>query len=224
MIIQDKRDVLERKGAWIFAETIQQAAVDKSRVMVAVPGGRSVVALLKHLQHEYVDWEKVHIFMVDERIVPPDHPDSNYRLVSSCLEEVAGAARLYPLPYSAEDASYGVQHYQERLAALGGRYDVVLLASGEDGHVAGLFPQHETVRSEESFFVITETAPKPPPLRMTSSRKLIAASQTAILLFLGNEKHHAFSRYRDEKVSLDQCPVKIVNSVPNRYILTDYGY
>lgn len=224
MIIQDKRDVLERKGAWILAEAIQQAAEEKSRVTVAVPGGRSVVKLLENLQYETVDWEKVHLFMVDERIVPPDHEDSNFRQVASCLEDVARSACLYPLPYGSEGATAGVARYRERLSALGGRYDVVLLASGEDGHVAGLFPEHETVRSEDPFFVVTESSPKPPPFRMSSSRKLIGSSRTAVLLFFGSEKHQAFAAYRDENVSVYQCPAKIVNSVPDRYVLTDFGY
>ena len=224
MIIQDKRDVLERKGAWILAEAIQQAAEGRSGVTVAVPGGRSVVNLLKKLQYESVDWEKVHFFMVDERIVPQDHQDSNFRLVSSCLKDIAGSACLYPLPYSSEGPAHGVDQYRERLLALGGRYDVVLLASGEDGHVAGLFPEHETVKSEEPFFVLTRSAPKPPSVRMSSSRKLIGSSRTAILLFLGKEKHRAFAGYRDKNLSLYQCPAKIINGVPERYVLTDYGY
>ena len=221
MILKDRREILEKKGAWILAEAIQQAAVSKPHVLVAVPGGRSVCGILKNLDREAVDWEKVHFFMVDERFVPEDHEESNFLLVTSCLERAAVKSYVHPVPYRESDAGWGAAQYEKQLEKYGGRFDITLLASGEDGHIAGLFPEHETVRAKAEYFVCTDHAPKPPPERISSSRKLIERSGMALLLFFGKEKADALSAYLDRERTVESCPAKIVDSIPDRFVLTD---
>jgi 6-phosphogluconolactonase len=99
----------------------------------------------------------------------------------------------------------------------------VLLSAGDDGHVASLFPWHETIRSEEEFFLMTETAPKPPPGRMSASARLIGASAVAVLLFFGHEKRAAFRDYLNAERPVERCPARLINTIREHFVLTDCG-
>jgi len=221
MIITGIRTDLEEKGAELLAAAVRDLLKKQPFVAVAVPGGRSVGNVLRRLTVKPVDWRKVQFFMVDERLVPPDHTESNYRLVADCLKPIAGQCTVNPFLYTPSNPTEGVKRYISLLKRYGGIFDITLLASGEDGHVAGLFPDHETIRSKESFFVLTQSAPKKPPARMTSSKRLITRSQVAMLLFFGKEKQTAYLTYRSRSATLEQCPAKIVDTIAQRFILTD---
>jgi 6-phosphogluconolactonase len=221
MIIKDSREVLEKKSAWILAESIQDIIDEQNHVVFAVPGGRTVGAILRKLAFEPVDWEKVHFFMVDERLVSLDHAESNFKLVSSCLESFVNRANLHPFIHNPCDNATALQSYNQLLRSYGGKFDIVLLSSGEDGHIASLFANHETFASKEELFLLTESAPKPPPSRMTASKRLITSSRVALLLFLGTEKQDAFTAYIDDQVPVNRCPAKIVQTIQQHYILAE---
>ncbi len=223
MIIRGERGELEKKAASILAERLREISNEQGRVVFAVPGGRSVENVLRQLEQEPVDWQKVHFFMVDERLVPADHPDSNFRLIASSVDSFVHVDNLHPFPQTCTDSNAALTSYNRLLQSYGGHFDLVLLSSGEDGHIASLFPEHETVFSEAPLFLLTATAPKPPPARMSASMNLIRSSQAALLLFFGEEKQHAFDMYRDKRVGLHQCPAKIVGMIPHHHVLTDLG-
>lgn len=223
MIIKGERAVLEKKAARILAESIQQTLDERNQVFCAVPGGRSVANVLRQLEQESIDWSKVHFFMVDERLVPLDHPESNFRFVASCIESFADKNNLHPFPQNLSDSNAALNSYNRLLQDYGGHFDLVLLSSGEDGHIASIFPDHETVSSDDPLYILTGNAPKPPPGRVTASIKLIRSSQIALLLFFGTEKQHAFTMYLDEQVPLHRCPAKVVTMIPKHYVFTDVG-
>jgi 6-phosphogluconolactonase len=223
MIIRGSRRECERKAAWVVAEGLRQVLERQDRAVLGVVGGGSVGTVLGHLADEPVDWSRVHLFMVDERLVPLEHPDSNFQLVISFIEHFFDSANLHPYIHDPANGPAAVQRYGQLLVDHGGRFDVVLLSAGSDGHVASLFPGHETILSLDEFFILTDSAPKPPPGRMTSSRTLIGRSETAVLLFLGPEKRPAFLDYLNEQRDVEQCPAKLVKSVSERFVLTDCG-
>ncbi len=74
MILRGTTEQLEAKAAWILVETIQGLLETTSQVTVAVPGGRSVSGIFKKLAEHDIDWPRVHLFMVDERLVPLRSP------------------------------------------------------------------------------------------------------------------------------------------------------
>jgi len=220
-IITGRRADLERKAASIMAELMRDSIVRHDRAVCAVPGGRSVENVLRRLEHELVDWHKVHFFMVDERLVPAGHPDSNFRLLASCVWSFVDTGNLHPFPQPEAGSDAALASYNRLLGNYGGHFDLVLLSSGEDGHIASLFPEHETVFSDAPLFIQTSRAPKPPPARVSASKHLICSSRAALLLFFGAGKRKALDSYLDEQVGLQQCPAKIVGLIPRHYVLTD---
>jgi 6-phosphogluconolactonase len=180
-----------------------------------------VGAVLEQLGHEQVDWQRVHLFMADERLVQPDHPDSNYRLVNSHVSSYMIPGNLHPFICRPGEEQAALVKYRQKLEKVGGQLDVVLLSSGEDGHIASLFPEHETIDSRDDFFFTTLSAPKPPPGRMSASAKLLSKASTAVLLFFGADKQQALDNFMDNSVPLRKCPAKIVNAIDKHFILTD---
>lgn len=221
MILRGTRAQLDARAAWILAETIQAFLETKSKVIVAVPGGRSVFGIFQKLAEHDVDWHRVHLFMVDERLVPIDHPESNFRLVVESLGETVPATSLHPFVYDAAAGDYGVGEYDRQLLELGGSFDVVLVSSGEDGHIAAIFPNHQAKGFGGKRFVLLEDSPKPPLRRMSATPELIAASQVGILLFFGAGKGLALKNYFNPQLSVRECPAKIISTLPQHYLLTD---
>lgn len=221
LIIREPREALEKKAAGILAESIRQTISEKNQAVVAVPGGRSVGAILEKLENEAIDWNRVHVFMVDERLVEAGHPESNFTLVASCLASFVPNSSLHPFPLGTADHETACDAYSRELKSHGGRFDAVLLSAGEDGHIASLFPEHHTIHSDAPMFLTTDSAPKPPPARMSASRRLIGSSRCGILLFFGEVKEHALGLFLDDSVAIPRCPAKVIDTLPDAYVLTD---
>lgn len=236
-------DALDARAAVWIAERIAAVTRDRPAVL-AVCGGRSVAGIFRRLaQRDDIAWARVHVFLVDERQVPLEHQDSNWRLVQAgLLEALIADARLpatnvHPFLFEvlegggqgqtpqSVDGDAGVAQALEKctqaLAALGGRFDVVLLSAGEDAHVAGLFPEHPSIRDPAPYFVAFGDAPKPPPRRVSASRALLLRSGAAILLFIGAGKRNALARFLDDRLDIESCPALLVRSLPESLVLTD---
>jgi len=147
-----------------------------------------------------VAWGSVEVFWGDERAVPPDHPDSNFRMAR---EELLSRVPLAPgsvhriegeLP--AEEAASG---YETALrGALGEElaFDLVLLGLGADGHTASLFPGDDAGegRTAPGRAVVAATAPEPPRRRITLTYDALAAAREVLFLVAGEGKAEAAAR------------------------------
>lgn len=221
MILRGTRAQLDARAALILVESLKTLLETRSTVVVAVPGGRSVLGIFQKLAKHDVDWLRVHLFMVDERLVPIEHPDSNFHLVHGSLGKRLPATSLHPFVYDDADEDSGLGEYERQLVQLGGRFDVVLASSGEDGHIASIFPGHQSTGTDKKRFFLLEDAPKPPPRRMSATPALIAASQVGLLLFFGAGKKKALQNFLNPQVSVSECPAKLISTLPQHYILTD---
>lgn len=125
-----------------------QAIQTRGRFSVALAGGSTPEALYRLLAAEpfvsRLDWRAVHVFWGDERSVPPDHSDSNYRMArESLLAHVPVAPENIHRIQGEIDAAQAALAYEDALRAhFAGppRFDLILLGMGEDGHTASLFP------------------------------------------------------------------------------------
>jgi 6-phosphogluconolactonase len=193
----------------------------KGKVVMALPGGRSIAHFLQIFKEEDLEWNNIHFFMADERLVKITDPDSNFRLLSDVFfAELIKAGKLSVHNLHPFRMERGIKEYEVDLKAYGGKFDVVILGVGEDGHVAGLFPQLSVLKEEE-YFMEFHNSPKPPKDRMSSSRKLIEKADIGVLLFIGEGKKDAYKSFMDDKVSWKDCPAKILKKKAIAY--TDFG-
>jgi 6-phosphogluconolactonase len=141
-----------------------------------------------------IDWWLVDVYWGDERCVPPDHPDSNERLGrQALLERIGGAHSVHPM--RCDD---GPDPYQLRVGELG-RFDVVHLGLGADGHTASLFPGSPALKADPGRLVVMNEDPtgRHPHRRMTLTLSGIARARLAVFTVSGEEKREALQRIAD---------------------------
>ena len=140
-----------------------------------------------------IDWWKVDVYWADERCVPHDHEDSNYRLAREALLDRVGAANATHLMRCAE----GPDPYQLRLGDLG-RIDLVHLGMGADGHTASLFPGSVALDADPGRLVAMNDDPSGTNAysRMTLTFPGIARARIVLVTVEGEEKASALARIR----------------------------
>ena len=124
---------------------LSAAIATEGKASLVVSGGRTPVGFFHLLSQSDLDWSKVTIALADERWVDADHAASNEKLVrENLLINEAHKAEYLALKTSAEHALDGEAECQQRLNTVG-RFTVVILGMGDDGHTASLFPGTETL-------------------------------------------------------------------------------
>lgn len=142
-------------------------------------------------------WGRTHIFWGDERCVPPDSEDSNYRLAHELfLSAVAvPATQVHRLQAEVEPAARAAACYEEEVRASfrhQGRtgFDLILLGMGPDGHVASLFPGVKALEEKKKWVVpvAAPTTVKPAVPRLTMTYPLLNRTDKAVFLLAGRDK------------------------------------
>lgn len=177
---------------------------------LAVPGGRSALAIFAKLARaRTIDWPESELLFTDERGVPPDHADSNYRLVrESLLVPLAERApRVFRMRGEADDLDAAAREYDAALAA---RLDVLLLGVGEDGHVASLFPGSPLLAERERRAAVVLDSPKPPARRLTITPRVIDEARRVFVIATGAAKREAVARALDAAGDARDCPARLV--------------
>lgn len=164
---------------------------------LAVSGGDTARLCYEKLavaRAEQIDWWLVNVVWTDERCVPPDHLDSNQRLVRQALLEKVGAANaVYPMR-----CEEGPEPYQLRLGEMG-RIDVLHLGLGPDGHTASLFPNSAALDADPGVLVTMneDLAGRNPHRRMTLTYSGIARGRLIIFTVAGESKREAMQAIAD---------------------------
>ncbi len=187
--------VLSEAAAALFARCAHEAVAARGRFSVALAGGstpRPVYARLTRPPYPAdVPWDRVHVFFGDERCVPPDHPQSNYRM--------AAEAMLRALPLPPENVhrirgevppQHAAEEYEADLRAFFGgapRFDLALLGLGTDGHTASLFPGSAALNERERW-AAANYAPAQRAWRVTLTYPALNAARTAAFLVSGERK------------------------------------
>lgn len=182
-----------------FAERVIEAFQSRpdEDFSIALSGGETARRCYERLAAESVsrmDWWMVHVYWGDERCVPPDDPESNERLGRQALLERIGAAHaVYPMR-----CDEGPDPYQLRIGELG-RFDLVHLGLGPDGHTASLFPGSPALDADPGRLVVTTSDPSGanPYPRMTLTFSGLARARLALFTVMGEEKQEAMQRIAD---------------------------
>ncbi len=196
--IVDSAAAVDRTAAMRFTELAQKAIAERGRFTVAFPGGRSPVGALQILASPElargVTWDKVHVFWVDERCVPPTDAQSNYRLVNEhLLSKVAIPEPNVHRIRGEEDPTSAAASYERELRKWFGEgprgLDLAWLGLGEDAHIASLFPNQPTLQT--SAWVVSAEVEAAVPRRITLSVSFLNRSAELYVLAEGFQKAEA---------------------------------
>jgi 6-phosphogluconolactonase len=181
------------------------------RFSLALSGGSTPQRLYRLLSSPQwrgqIDWQRVHVFLADERFLPLDHADSNFRMVTETLvdplNEALPTANLHPMPTDGT-VEESAERYEAELRDFFGdaapRFDLIVLGMGPDGHTASLFPGH--IHPDDHWVLPVHDSPKPPPTRLSLSLELINLACSVFFLVTGADKADALACLRrgDEPV------------------------
>jgi 6-phosphogluconolactonase len=192
-------DALARAAAVELTRLANEAVAARGLFTLALAGGSTPKKLYHLLAGEIsLPWEKMQLFFGDERHVPPDHPESNYRMVRDSLlvsrrvpEKNVHRVRgeLPDAGEAAADYKGEMQKFFDGKNQLDGfpRFDLVLLGMGPDGHTASLFPGSPGLE-EKSHWVIANPVEKFSTDRITFTFPVLNAARTVLLLVAGADK------------------------------------
>ena len=182
-----------------FAEWVIDAFLGRpeEEFSLALSGGSTARRSYERLaadSTDRIDWWLVDVYWGDERCVPADHADSNQRLGRHALLERVGAAHsVYPMR-----CEEGPDPYQLRVGELG-KFDLIHLGVGADGHTASLFPGSPALQADPGRLVVMNEDPsgEHPYRRMTLTLSGIARGRLALFTVAGAEKREAMQRIAD---------------------------
>jgi 6-phosphogluconolactonase len=165
-----------------------------------------------------IDWAHVQLFFGDERHVPPDHPDSNYRMVKEALLAHAPIpdANVYRIRTELPDAGDAAADYAQTLrrvfdVASGEwpRFDLVLLGLGPDGHTASLFPD-TPVLHERSRMVAAVWVASMQTWRVTLTPPVLNHARTVLFLVSGAEKAETVHAVLEGPADPERLPAQLI--------------
>jgi 6-phosphogluconolactonase len=197
---------------------------------IAVSGGSLPKTLAQALlapssgsPHDTPQFEKWEVFFADERAVPLDHEDSNYRLVKEeWLDHIPsdmGRPKVHPIDVNHLDNTQELadQYQEELMGSFAAKdsvklpiFDLLLLGCGPDGHTCSLFPNHELLRESDAWVAAIEDSPKPPPRRITLTLPVVTHGNKIAFVATGGGKKEILKKIleTDEGRSL---PCGLVN-------------
>jgi 6-phosphogluconolactonase len=197
-------DSLTEAAALRFGAAVERGIAESQRCCIALSGGATPAGLFRRLAlPPYADgipWERVHLCWGDERCVPPEHPESNYRLVrKTLLDRVPVPPGNVHRMAGELEPERAARDYEAMLRLLfgtpsgapkpipGARFDLVLLGLGLDGHTASLFPRLGAVR-EQSRWTVAEFVPSQSMWRLTLTPVVFNAAAEVLFLVAGRPK------------------------------------
>ncbi|MFQ5780791.1 MAG: 6-phosphogluconolactonase [Nitrospiria bacterium] len=206
---------LGRETAVLFTELARKAARERDRFTVALSGGSTPRILYRALTGspfiEKIPWEQVHLFWGDERFVPPDHPDANYRMVYEILISKIPIPKenVHRMPCEGSVPQTAAAEYEERLRSFFGisgkgtpSFDLALLGIGTDGHTASLFPGSSALAEKERW-VVAPYVEKLKSTRLTLTVPVFNDALHVVFIVSGKEKASIMKELLD--VADPQC-------------------
>lgn len=205
----------------------EEAIGGSGRFAVALAGGSTPEATYRLLARDYadrLDWSKVYVFFGDERTVPPDHEDSNYRMAREALLDhvpIGGVHRMRgELP--PEEAA---RSYEEELREFFGPdevpgFDLILLGIGEDGHTASLFPNTPALDVTDRW-AVENPVEKLDTVRLTLTAPVINAAKTVIFLVAGEGKAEALREILEGEADPHYYPAKLIRPASGAIWMVD---
>jgi 6-phosphogluconolactonase len=202
VVLKDGSAIARHMAEWLLG----QALAKQGAFALGLSGGSTPRMLYTLLAsdafRDRFPWDRTHLFFGDERVVPHDHPDSNYRMAWEAMIAHVPIPASQVHPWQADgDPKHGALHYADTLKRFYGGdtfdpsrplFDVQLLGLGEDGHTASLFPGVAAL-GERSAWTAAVIGAKPEP-RLTLTYPALDSSRVVAFLVSGEGKRHILAR------------------------------
>jgi 6-phosphogluconolactonase len=213
-------NTLSHEAARYIVRLAGEATVTRGRFTIALSGGSTPKALYGLLATEpyrgQIDWSSVEIFWSDERCVPPDDAESNYRMAHEVLlsKIPIPASQVHRMPADQPDRDAASLAYTQQMQQTFGTngipaFDLIQLGMGPEGHTASLFPHQESLH-ERQRLVIPVIVSKPPPPRLTFTPPILNAARHILFLVTGSEKVDAVQAVLEGDYQPEEYPAQIV--------------
>jgi len=220
-VVPDAAEVAHEAAERVIAAASR--AADEGRTFsIALSGGSTPKALFELLATDpyksRIDWAKVEVFFGDERTVPPDHKDSNYRMAREALlsKVPIPGDNVYRMA-GERDPNTAAREYGQMLKEKfgDGGIDLVLLGMGDDGHTASLFPETEAL-DETKHRCVANFVPKLNTWRLTLTAPFINRSAQVILLVSGASKAQRLQEVLEGAPDPRRLPVQLIKPASGR--------
>lgn len=199
--VEPNATALARRAAEFFIAGVEQAVAARGVARIAISGGSTPKAAFGALAergeewHERMPWEKLDLWWVDERCVPPDHRDSNYRMTREALLDHVPLKpeQIHRMEGELEPDDAAAKYEAELRKGFGlkgaeiPRFDLVQLGMGPDGHTASLFPHTDALRVTDRL-VTANYVEKIDMWRVTLTRVTINQARQVFFLIAGSDK------------------------------------
>lgn len=210
------KQTLSAEAASLFIRSAAEAIAERGEFHVVLAGGSTPAQMYRMLaaQPDKVYWAKVHVYWGDERHVPPDHEDSNYRMAKETLLDhvPVSTANIHRIrgEVDAEDAAkeYGLL-LKDKLTDK--RFDLVLLGMGDDGHTLSLFP-HTAGLKETKHRVIANHVDKLNTTRITLTPRLVNEAGQVVFLVAGENKADALAQVLQGDDDPETYPAQLIRN------------
>jgi 6-phosphogluconolactonase len=211
---------LAHAAAARFQEIAANAIAQRDVFTVALAGGstpRLTYSLLAAEPYRsQIEWGKIQFFWGDERCVPPDHPDSNYRMASEALLSHVPVApdHVHRLQGENPDAAGAAAAYESKIRAVFGavdlpRFDLVLLGLGPDGHTLSLFPASAAL-GEHQALVVANWVEKFKTWRITMTARLVNHAASILFQIEGEDKASSLREVLDGASDPGKYPAQLI--------------
>lgn len=192
-----EQQTLAERGAVLIAEAARDSVRQRGRFLMAVSGGTAPWVMFAALAKQKLEWDKVHLFQVDERAAPDDDPDRNFKhLRESLVDRVPlPADNVHPMPVTQPDLAAAASQYATALQKVaGGRpvLDLVHLGLGPDGHTASLVPGDPVLEVDDRDVAITGVYQN--RRRMTLTYPILNRAAKILWLVTGSNKVEPLSK------------------------------
>jgi len=202
---------MEAAAATWIATAVKTSIRQHGQCSLALAGGATPGAVYRRLAEdplpERIAWDKVAIYFGDERCVPPDAPESNYRMAAETLlgRLPIPRSQVHRIEAERPDREASARAY-ERL--LPDPLDILLLGMGPDGHTASLFP-HSPAMKERLRRVVPATSPHPPACRLTVTPPVIRGARAVAVIVSGAGKAATLARVLDGPSVPEELPIQL---------------
>jgi 6-phosphogluconolactonase len=219
--IYNNTEEINTVAADLFVAAAQKAIAEKDKFTVVLTGGSSPAGIYKLLASDdyktKIDWSKVFIFWGDERWVPLNDDLSNAKMsYAALLSHVpipkANIFEMYAAGVTPED--YAVTYEESIREVLGneGKFDLILLGMGDDGHTASLFPG-QAVLEEQNKWVSAYYLEPQKMHRITLTAPLINKAEKIVVVAFGEKKAPALKEVTTGTYNPTLYPMQLIKPV-----------